>query len=202
MSLRAMLWALHEARDVSPTEALLLVVMADYADADGRGCHTAQLELGRSARCSDRTVRRLLLDLEARGLIRRGDQALVRHYRQDRRPVVWDLALPARAGRLPIPHDPEPVDNPAQRPDTMSGRDSGRPDTHDRTLDARPDNTPSNGRTLLADNPKDKPKDFNPRSRVSQARPASPEVVAARAAEARAAMRAGTLTTAADPRED
>ena len=88
-----MTWALHSAPVGDARDLLVLLALADFASPDGRGCFPSMSTVARAARCSERTAQRSLRALEAAGLIRRGDQELVSHYRKDKRPVVWDLAL-------------------------------------------------------------------------------------------------------------
>lgn len=91
MSVKALHWALTEAPVDDPTEALVLVALADNAHDDGRNAWPSQATLARKARVTDRTVRRILSKLESEQLISRGDQRLVEHLPADRRPVVWNL---------------------------------------------------------------------------------------------------------------
>lgn len=94
MSLEAIQWALFKAPTKNPTEKVILTVMADRVGIDGRGfdgCWASHQWLAESAGVSVSTVQRYLKEMEARGLIRRGDPGLVKHLRGDRRPVVWDL---------------------------------------------------------------------------------------------------------------
>jgi hypothetical protein len=55
-------------RNVSQAEKLLLIVLANYADEDGR-CWPSQKRLGEDAGMSDRSVRTALVKLEEAGLI-------------------------------------------------------------------------------------------------------------------------------------
>ena len=119
MSLDAMLWALKEAPVSDPTEALILVALADAANSDGTAAFPSRNTIAEWARCSVPTVARRLKALEGRGLIERGDQNLVAILTKippDRRPVVWNLRLDKRRinliGRSPEPNDvsPEPND--------------------------------------------------------------------------------------------
>lgn len=98
MSLRAMLWALEDA-PVNDTSALVILwALADRASDDGRSAYPSVEWIADRARCSTRTVHRHLRTLEQDGLISRGDQQIVAHFRADHRPVVWDLNLSARRG--------------------------------------------------------------------------------------------------------
>ncbi|MFD9950555.1 helix-turn-helix domain-containing protein [Nonomuraea sp. NPDC059023] len=96
MSTQAMVWALEDAPDV-PAQALgVLMGLANHADEHGRGAYPEQATLAEYARKSGRQARTDLTRLEELGLIRRGDQSLVAHLREDRRPVVWDVAMERR----------------------------------------------------------------------------------------------------------
>src|SRR4029453_13423698 len=101
MSVEAMAWVLNEADLVDATEAMVLIGIANHAGHDGTGARAGQAILAKYARCSDRTVRRKLLDLEARGVIRRGDQTRARHIPANVRPVVWDLVMDGQRVRTP-----------------------------------------------------------------------------------------------------
>lgn len=94
MSLQAMLWALNEAPWESATEALVLISLADYAgsvDSPWTNACPSHRTIAEAAQVTTRTVRRCLNDLEARGVITRGDQSVTAGFRKDRRPVVWNL---------------------------------------------------------------------------------------------------------------
>lgn len=97
MSLEAMVWALKltpdDLGDVSPSAHLTLIALANNAQADGRNAFPAASTLAEIRSMSVRNIRRHLAALEAQGLIRRGDQDLVKHLREGYRPVVYDLAL-------------------------------------------------------------------------------------------------------------
>jgi len=165
LSLEATNWVLNDATGLPSHAFAVLMGLANHANPEGKGAFTAQGTLGHYARKTDRQVRRDLQELEAIGLIRRGDQRLVAHLPRDKRPVVWDLAMERR---MPDWHfgkgDPEGTGEPgqeAERPDVdvppdvedrapRSGRRSprgrtrpdadDRPDAHDRTQEAeRPD---------------------------------------------------------------
>jgi hypothetical protein len=91
MSLQAMVWALKQAPVTDASAHLILIGLADHAHDDGTGSYPFRETLAAYARCSLRTVASKLRLLEDMGVIRRGDQQLVAHYRPDRRPVVYDL---------------------------------------------------------------------------------------------------------------
>jgi len=85
-------WVMAEAPGLPPRLLGVLVALAMHADADGRNAYPSQEKLGFLARKTDRQVRRDLDELEAIGLIERGDQDRVRFLPLDKRPIVWDLA--------------------------------------------------------------------------------------------------------------
>lgn len=97
MSLRAMDWAISlptSRRDeISDQAHLTLIALTDHGDRQGRGCFPSAATLASIRSVSIRTIRRHLAQLEDAGLIERGDQRLVNHIDQDRRPVVWDMTL-------------------------------------------------------------------------------------------------------------
>ena len=93
MSLQAMVWALKSAPVPDPIAHLVLIGLADHAADDGTAARPSVAVLAEYARCSPRSVQRKLRDLEACGLIWKGDQRLVEHIRSDRRPAVYDLNL-------------------------------------------------------------------------------------------------------------
>lgn len=122
MSLKALLWVMDEADVKNQGELAVLYALADHVDDDGRGGYPGQEKLARRARCTSRTVRNHLAKLEDRGVIVRGDQDLVSHYRPDRRPVVWDIAMDGRKN-LPGGKDYRPEN---------SGRTAGKSEQNDR----------------------------------------------------------------------
>ncbi|AYN56861.1 helix-turn-helix DNA binding domain protein [Arthrobacter phage Andrew] len=93
MSLQAMVWALKTAPVPDPIAHLVLIGLADHANDDGTAARPSVGVLAEYARCSPRSVQNKLRDLEACGLIWKGDQRSVEHLRADRRPVVYDLNI-------------------------------------------------------------------------------------------------------------
>lgn len=91
MSIEAMSWALNDAPVSDASALLVLVGLANHAGRDGAGAYPSRETLAHYARCSVRTVSIKLRALEESGVIKRGDQELVAHFRADRRPVVYDL---------------------------------------------------------------------------------------------------------------
>lgn len=148
-----MAWALNTAPVDSAQAALILVALAEHAHDDGTGAYPAQATIARKARCSVRTVRTYLGELEAAGLIVRGDQEHVAHFRPDRRPTVWNLSMhivdkpvdgttgkSCRAeihdttGGNPRPNDRQPV---ADKPSfNRPGMKEGSPPSSTSTADA------------------------------------------------------------------
>lgn len=99
MSLRAMVWVLHDAPTKNHAEFAVLMALADRAGGDhdeGAAAYPSHSWIAEKVQCSTSTVKRHLKELERRGLIRRGDQRIVEKFRHDRRPVVWDLDLSQR----------------------------------------------------------------------------------------------------------
>ncbi|MGW5514653.1 helix-turn-helix domain-containing protein [Nocardia africana] len=138
MSIAATTWALHDAPTTSAQELVILWALADAAHHDGTAAFPKQSTLAKFGRCDERTVRRHLKAMEARGLIRRGDQRLVAHLPRDKRPVVWDLNMSMRRD-----DESEPVDNSPKRPDNLSPRDrtpaAGQPERPDTGVPSRGD---------------------------------------------------------------
>jgi biotin operon repressor len=130
MTLSAMLWALRKAPVESAQEQVILIAMADFARDDGSSVFLSQSKIAATANCSVRTVRRHLQALEARGVIYRGDQQIVAHYRIDHRPIVWNLNVDL------------------EREDNLSPRSS---------VVERQDKPGTNGRTPVSDKPRTKP---------------------------------------------
>jgi len=99
-----MSWALSR-RDLGKDSSArhVLLCLANYAAADGRGAFPSAKTLTEDTGLSERTVRSKLDLLEGQGLIVRGNQALAAVYidRHDRRPVVYDLMLKRGAADAP-----------------------------------------------------------------------------------------------------
>lgn len=108
MSMAAVAWALEWAPVKNPQEHVLLIAMANHAHEDGRNAWMSTRKLAERARCSTRTAQRHIDEMEARGLIVRGDQRQVEFIRAGHRPVVWDLSMHLRI-------DPSTPKEPAKR---------------------------------------------------------------------------------------
>src|SRR5512139_3673275 len=90
VSVEAISWVLNGAPDVPSQLVSTLIGIANHATPDGRNAYPSQARLAKYTRKSERQVRRDLGELVKRGLIRKGDQRIVEHLPQDRRPVVYD----------------------------------------------------------------------------------------------------------------
>lgn len=119
MSRTAQEWAARCTK-LDPGLRWVLWHLADGADSDGRGAYYSQNRLARFTGTTPRSIRRALVQLEAMGYIRRGDQHLVSHYPANRRPIVWDMGTVASW---------RPVDGPRSRPDAdvLPGMPEGTP---------------------------------------------------------------------------
>ena len=102
-----MSWALQIAKtELSDSSARhVLLCLANYASADGRGTFPPVNRLSEDTGLSERTVRYKLDLLREAGWIVRGNQALAAVYidQHDRRPVVYDLQLLRGANAAPKP---------------------------------------------------------------------------------------------------
>lgn len=139
MSFDATLWGLKDAPAADTAERVILTIMGEAADEDGCTCYLAQSTIAGRALLSDRTVRRKLADMEARGVIARGDQRAVEHIPADQRPIVWDLQMPyswfsniqrineTRHTRGRAPLTPEDRPDLSGAPDPKKRADVGQP---------------------------------------------------------------------------
>jgi hypothetical protein len=91
VSIEAVAWVLREAPTTDAESTLILLGLANHAHHDGTAAWPGQATLARYARSSERTVRRRLVEMEAAGIVIRGDQQMVAHLPANRRPVVWDI---------------------------------------------------------------------------------------------------------------
>lgn len=121
MSVQAITWALDH-RVQSVTEKVILLVLANYANEYGISW-PSQRTLAENAACDERTVRRTLVRLEAKGVIRRMSRRRGNGSRQS------DMILmSAFTGRKPAPHgmldDDEEPDDPgsADEPASLGNR--------------------------------------------------------------------------------
>lgn len=90
-----MTWAMEQQLVTDPHACSVLIALGNHADRDGTGAFPSVETLRRYTKLSERTIRTKLAELEATGIIRRGNQAIAAAHieRADRRPVVWDLAM-------------------------------------------------------------------------------------------------------------
>lgn len=93
MSVKAVSWALDEVRGVSPTQKLILIIMAEVASSDGTGSYNSVATIADKSGLKDRQVQIQLKALRELGLIRRGDQRHVSHYSANTRPTVYDMVM-------------------------------------------------------------------------------------------------------------
>ena len=150
MSLKAIIWVMEDAPVENHGELAVLYALADRANDDGTAAYPSQEWVSYRARCTDRTVRNHLKNLEGREVIRRGDQSLVSHFPVNRRPIVWDLNY--RAVR-PENWCPENISGRKigavrpENPDTLTGKSEqlGRKPVSDKPS-YKPSYKPSNNR--------------------------------------------------------
>lgn len=111
MSLTAMQWAMSKApirRNASQCRnRLVLIALADRYNDDTGVCWPSIKTIATEIGVSERTVHKAIKDLEAAGLIERGNPRWVAHLRADRRPIVWTLNL----GMVKPPEGQRPTDN-------------------------------------------------------------------------------------------
>lgn len=105
MSVELIARAKRTRLDGDSTTKLVLIVLADYANAEGMAWPSVDT-LTSEVEKSERTVQNSLRKLERLGLIRRGDQSYARRYRADRRPVVYEMLPNGAQPTAPRePHD-------------------------------------------------------------------------------------------------
>lgn len=83
-------WTLWES-DVGGDQLPVMIVVASFTNAEGRGAYPARSLIAKLARRSARQVVRDLAELVKRGQLQPGDWHLVLHIRADRRPNPYDL---------------------------------------------------------------------------------------------------------------
>jgi Helix-turn-helix domain len=129
MSVEAVRWALYQAPARDLSERMILVYLAERADSTGAGTYPSASTMATAAGVDVRTVRRHLQQLEARGVIRRGDKAKVARTRADRRPIVWDLAMSGTGAVDPVRGDTDVLPCSSDGVTQASYRDGPRGDT-------------------------------------------------------------------------
>lgn len=98
-----MSWALEQRDIVDATARYVLLVLANYADKNGRGAFPSSSSISEDTGLSIRTVKYKLDHLLEIGVIRLGNQAIAGAYidRHDRRPTVYDLCVERGATAAP-----------------------------------------------------------------------------------------------------
>ena len=98
-----MSWALEQRDIVDATARYVLLVLANYADKNGRGAFPSSASISDDTGLSIRTVKYKLDHLLEIGVIRLGNQAIAGAYidRHDRRPTVYDLCVERGATAAP-----------------------------------------------------------------------------------------------------
>ena len=143
-----MVWALEQRLVQDAPARHVLLCLANYADKVGRGAFPSTNSLSDDTGLSVRTVKYKLDDLEAMGVIRRGNQALAAVYidRHDRRPIVYDMVQ--ERGAADAPRSERGADEDATR---CSSEQNGVQLTTDRGAGAAPN--PSSIRHLPVNKP-------------------------------------------------
>ena len=90
-----MAWAIEQQQVTGATARHVLLVLANYADHEGRCAFPSATTLARNTGLTERGVRLKLAELQKLGAIKLGNQAIVAAHidRADRRPVVYDLCI-------------------------------------------------------------------------------------------------------------
>jgi len=98
-----MSWAVEQRDIVDATARYVLLVLANYADKNGRGAFPSSASISDDTGLSIRTVKYKLDHLLEIGVIRLGNQAIAGAYidRHDRRPTVYDLCVERGATAAP-----------------------------------------------------------------------------------------------------
>lgn len=98
-----MAWALEQRVVTDATARHVLLVLANYADHEGRGAFPSVGRIAEETGLSERTIRAKLGDLRESRVIRPGNQRLAEVHiaRGDLRPTVYDLAMERGAADAP-----------------------------------------------------------------------------------------------------
>ena len=123
MSVQAVNWAL-KVKNTGPLPAearLVLLVMADRADKDGRNVYLAASTIANLLGTTERSVRRHFSTLRNRHLIVPGDpEKIPEKIAHNRRPVIYDLPINGKVtpdtAVTPAPEVPAWIDEPAEDP--------------------------------------------------------------------------------------
>ncbi len=132
LSRAAVLWALHEAPDVPARLVSTLIAIAAYAGEDGRGAYPSGATVAILTRKSESQAKRDVAELEKLGLLLAGDERIVKDIRADRRPNVYDLAMPRGASGRPPSQDPRGASG--YRTGRIWEQNGGRPDAPEEFL--------------------------------------------------------------------
>lgn len=122
LSTPAVLWAMDDAPGVPPELVSTLTAYARYADLEGRGAYPLAATVAAITRKSVSQARKDAAALARLGLLLPGDPGLVKDIRADRRPKVYDLAMPRDTTRR-AQHTPSATTGRAQH--TPSGGPRG-----------------------------------------------------------------------------
>ena len=92
MSWQATAWADSLPYDVAkPLAYRVLIKLSNVADQNGRNAFRLKFEMANELGVDPRSITRALKELRDDALILEGDQALLSHWRADRRPTVYDM---------------------------------------------------------------------------------------------------------------
>lgn len=116
MSSDALMWA-KRVRVGDSTRKAILLVLADYADEAG-SCFPSQTTIGAQAEVSERSVRRVMAELEERGVLRREHRS-GGHYGRTSDRIFLNLDWGGDSGAACVA-TPPPDD---LQPDTLAGSD-------------------------------------------------------------------------------
>jgi hypothetical protein len=94
LSKAAVLWAMYDANGVPARLVSTLIAVAAHAGADGCGAYPSAATVALVTRKSETQAKRDIAELERLGLLRPGDRRPVARIRADRRPNVYDMAMP------------------------------------------------------------------------------------------------------------
>lgn len=147
MSGLAMSWAANALKSgpLLPSARLVLIVMAEPADADGTCSFLSHRTIAARTGLSERQVTRLVRQLESEGLITKAtEQGPANYIRADRRPVVYDLVISQISPAAPR-GDTHDMSSSAPRGDTqgrhgvspMSDEPSTKPSTESLSREQR-----------------------------------------------------------------
>lgn len=174
MSRAAQDWAAQQTK-LDPAIRWTLWLLADYAHADGSAAFPGVPLLAKLAGVTERTIQRHLRDLELFRYIERGDDALVAHYRADRRPAVWNLRMnPGQSIGIFVPNPGDPA-MPTPPVDAVDRPGDNHPNGVTQLSPQRGDTQRPNGVTYVSPNPRTKRELTRARARGDIRQPCSPQ---------------------------